>query len=188
MTKSPSAAAAQPPLDDRPGLQIVGQRDRAEIVAERRAEPRRGRLHRGDARHDAMSSARQAGSPALDRLEHRRRHGEDAGIAARDDARRAGPPRRGRARGGRGRARRGCRWRGGAGPARAARGRDRARSRRGRSRAASAALASGVSQSRRARARGRRRERAASRPPPLAGHEHQREIGRRVVALSRERQ
>ena len=39
----------QAPLDDRPGLQIVGERDGAEIMAERRAEPRRRGLHGGDA-------------------------------------------------------------------------------------------------------------------------------------------
>ena len=50
MTKSPSAAASRRARDDVPGLQIVGQRDRAEIMAERRAEPRRRRLHRADAR------------------------------------------------------------------------------------------------------------------------------------------
>ena len=42
----------EPPLDQVPGLEIVGQRQRAEIVAERRADPRRDREHRGDAGHD----------------------------------------------------------------------------------------------------------------------------------------
>ena len=55
----------EPPLDEAPGLQIVGQRDRAEIVAERRAEPGGGGLHGGDAGHDAdVETSRQAGSPA----------------------------------------------------------------------------------------------------------------------------
>ena len=58
------ARGVEPALDDRPGLQIVGERDRAEIMAERRAEPRRRRLHRADARQrPRSSSARHAGSP-----------------------------------------------------------------------------------------------------------------------------
>ena len=39
----------EPPLDQVPGLEIVGQRQRAEIVAERRADPRRDREHGGNA-------------------------------------------------------------------------------------------------------------------------------------------
>ena len=42
----------QAPLDDRPGLQVVGERDRAEIVTERRAEAGRRRLHRRDPGRD----------------------------------------------------------------------------------------------------------------------------------------
>ena len=75
---------AQAPLDDRPRLEIVGKRDGAKIVAERRAEPGRRRLHRGHAGADC-DVEREPFRILLDRLEHRRRHGEDARIAARDD-------------------------------------------------------------------------------------------------------
>ena len=53
-------------------------------MAERRAEPRRGGLHRGDAGDDG-DVERAPGRHVLDRLEHGGRHGEDAGIAAGDD-------------------------------------------------------------------------------------------------------
>ena len=71
------------PLDHAPGLEVVGQRHGAEIMAERRADPGGGGEHGGDAgRHDDVEGppGRRAG---LDRLEDRRRHGEDARIAAR---------------------------------------------------------------------------------------------------------
>ena len=78
----------QPALDDRPGLEIVRKRDGAEVVAERRAEPRRRRLHRRDAGRDCDIELEPA-RIVLDRLEHRRRHRENAGIAAGDDRDRA---------------------------------------------------------------------------------------------------
>ncbi len=76
------------PLDDRPWLQVVGKRDGAEIVAERRAEPRRRRLHRRDAGDD-RDVERPPSRLLLDRLEHSRGHGEHARIAAGDDGDRA---------------------------------------------------------------------------------------------------
>ena len=182
MTKSPSAAALQPPLDDRPGLQIVGERDRAEIVAERRAEPRRRRLHRDDAGRDrdverapfaARSSIASNTAAAI---------AKTPGIAARDDRDRAPFRRELAARGGRGRVRRDCRWRARAGPAARPGGRDKGRSRRCRSppRSRRPPPASSI---RRARGRARRSRRARSRPPPPAGHQDQREIGRGVALL-----
>ena len=109
----------QAPLDDRPGLQIVGERDRAEIVAERRAEPRRRRLHRRDAGRDhdverapfrlAPRSPRTPPPPWRRRRDRRRRR-----------PRRRGPPRPATARAARGRARRDCRLHARAGPGRSA--------------------------------------------------------------------
>ena len=72
-------------LDHRPRLALVGERDHAEVVAERRARARRGGLHRRDAGDDAHGQAREARAAVLDRLVDRRRHGEDAGVARRDD-------------------------------------------------------------------------------------------------------
>ena len=53
-------------------------------MAERGAEPRRGRLHGGDSRQNVYVEIAPGGIAIVDRLEHRRRHGENAGIAARD--------------------------------------------------------------------------------------------------------
>ena len=55
-------------------------------MPERRADPRRRRLHRGDARDDPHLEAAPACIARFDRLEHRRGHGEDAGIAAGNDS------------------------------------------------------------------------------------------------------
>ena len=73
------------PLDQLPRLEIVGQRQRAEIVAERRAGAGRDREHGGDARHDGDVERAPGMRPALHRLQHRGGHGEHAGVAARDD-------------------------------------------------------------------------------------------------------
>ena len=69
-------------FDQLPGLQIVGQRDRAEIMAERRADARGDRQHRGDAGHDGQLDVAPFRRAGLDRLADCRRHGEHAGIAA----------------------------------------------------------------------------------------------------------
>ena len=52
MTKPAPRRRVEPALDQLPRLEIVGERDRAEIVAERRADARGDRQHRGDAGHD----------------------------------------------------------------------------------------------------------------------------------------
>ena len=70
----------EPALDQLPGLQIVGQRDRAEIMAERRADARGDRQHRGDAGHDGqldVAPFRRAGrrSPRRPPPPWRRRRG-----------------------------------------------------------------------------------------------------------------
>ena len=75
----------EPPFDQVPGLQIVRQRDGAEIMPERRADPGRDGQHGGDAGHDGQVDRAPFGRSGLDRLADRRRHGEDAGIAAGDD-------------------------------------------------------------------------------------------------------
>ena len=74
----------EPLLDQLPRLQIVRQRDGAEIMPERRADAGCDRQHRGDARHDRQVERAPFRRSGLDRLADRRRHGEDAGIAARD--------------------------------------------------------------------------------------------------------
>ena len=55
-------------------------------MAERRADPRRDREHRGDARHDGQVELAPALRPGFDRFADRGGHGEDAGIAAGDDS------------------------------------------------------------------------------------------------------
>ncbi len=75
----------QPQFDQIPRLQIVGQRDGAEIMAERRADAGGDREHGGDAGHDGDVDGAPFGRAGLDRLADGRRHGEDAGIAAGDD-------------------------------------------------------------------------------------------------------
>ena len=54
-------------------------------MAERRAETGRRRLHRGHAGRN-LDLKVEPSRVVLDRLEHRRRHGEDAWIAARNDS------------------------------------------------------------------------------------------------------
>ena len=146
MTKSPSAAARQPPLDDRPGLQIVGQRDGAEIVAERRAKASRRRLHGRDARGHARRRARAI------RAFPRSPRTRPQPWRTRRDRRRTRPrprdppsPVAGRAA--RGRARRDCRSRARAGRTAASSARHRPRSRRRRTPRRSRAPLPGVIQS-----------------------------------------
>ena len=122
------------PLDQLPRLQIVGQRQRAEIVAERRAGAGRDREHGGDARHDGDVERAPGLRPALHRLQHRGRHGEHAGVAARDDGdvgAIGGMAQRGFERA---RLPRDCRTRAAPGSAAPARGRDKAHNRKARRR------------------------------------------------------
>ena len=53
-------------------------------MAERRPDPRRHREHRGDAGDDRNVERAPGRGTSLDLLAHRRRHGEHAGISARD--------------------------------------------------------------------------------------------------------
>ena len=69
----------QPLLDHRPGLQIVGEIDRAEVMAERRTGARCGGQHRGHTGQHADGKVLQFGR-GLQRLEHGGGHREHAGI------------------------------------------------------------------------------------------------------------
>ena len=71
-------------LDHRPRLQIVGEIDRAEIMAERRAGARGGGQHRGDAGQHADGKLVPL-RRLFQRLEHGGRHREHAGVAGGDD-------------------------------------------------------------------------------------------------------
>ena len=124
----------EPALDQLPGLEIVGERDRAEIVAERRADPGRDREHRRHAGHDDEIQRAPAARPRLDLRAHRGRHGEHAGIAAGDDRDLRALCRMAERRRRRARPPRDCRRRGGPGRRARERGRDRGRSRRPRRR------------------------------------------------------
>ncbi len=109
----------EPALDQLPRLEIVGERERAEIMAERRADPRRDREHGGDAGHDGRHRARASSpvrfrSPRRSRPPWRRRR--DRRPRRR---RRCAPCAAWRARRRRARLPRGCRTRGGSCPARA---------------------------------------------------------------------
>ena len=53
-------------------------------MAEERADPRRRSEHRGNARHHLDLQRPPFRLALVDRLEHRARHGEHAGIAGRD--------------------------------------------------------------------------------------------------------
>ncbi|KGW79234.1 hypothetical protein Y046_3854 [Burkholderia pseudomallei MSHR2990] len=69
-------------FDDRPRLQVVRQRDQAEIVAERRAGFGRRRERGRHAGHDVELDGRPARVVgAVERLEHGGRHREHAGVA-----------------------------------------------------------------------------------------------------------
>ena len=94
----------EPGCDHRPRGQQVGQRDGAEIVAERRAERARRRpasreTPGTDDDLDARASRRRA--LAVDQLEDQRGQAVDAGIARRDQRHAAPFARRGRGRAGR---------------------------------------------------------------------------------------
>ena len=78
------AGRVEAPLDDLPRLELVRQRDDAEVVAQRRADPGRGRLHRREARHDPHLDVGQR-DIAVDDLQHGGGHREDARVARRDD-------------------------------------------------------------------------------------------------------
>src|SRR5208282_844882 len=75
----------EPPLDQLPRLEIVGERERAEIVAKRRADPRRNSEHRRDTGYDGDVERTPDLWSELDLFANRRRHGEDAWVAAGDD-------------------------------------------------------------------------------------------------------
>jgi hypothetical protein len=78
--RSPQAS-----LDRFPRFQIVRQRDRAEVCAERRADFCCSRKHRRYPRLDANIEVSPGGIAGFDRFENRSRHREDTGIAARDN-------------------------------------------------------------------------------------------------------
>ena len=82
--KVAGGGGGEPALDDRPGLEIIGEREDAEVMAQRSAEASRRRLHRRHARRYSDVERAKA-RVRLDRFEHRRRHREYARIAARDD-------------------------------------------------------------------------------------------------------
>ena len=75
----------EPPLDQLPRLEIVGQRQRAEIVAEWRADARSDGEHRGNARYDLDVERAPARRSGFDLLAHGRGHGEHSRIAAGND-------------------------------------------------------------------------------------------------------
>ncbi|OWK21576.1 hypothetical protein AJ88_17500 [Mesorhizobium amorphae CCBAU 01583] len=80
-----AGSGQQTQFDQLPWLQIVGQRDGTEIMAERRADTGGNREHGGDAGHDGDVDSAPFGRAGLDRLADSRRHGEDTGIAAGND-------------------------------------------------------------------------------------------------------
>jgi hypothetical protein len=80
-----------------PGLQVVRQGDGAEVPAQRRPQTRGGGEHGRDPGHDLDLQIAPGGIAPLHRLEHRRGHGEDAGVAAGADRHR--PPLRGQHQG-----------------------------------------------------------------------------------------
>ncbi len=76
----------QASLDDGPGRHEVGQRDRAEIVAQRGAQARGRGLKRRDPGADAdRHTAPRRPVLAVEKLEDQRRHGVDAWIAGADE-------------------------------------------------------------------------------------------------------
>ena len=130
----------------------------------------------------SISSARQAGSAALDRLEHRARHARTRRDRRPTPRRRAAPrrPTTARARA-RSRSSAVVRRRGVAGRRLGATRRDTGHSRPGRSRRASAAAAPAASAARRRPGRGRQWRDARSSCALPAGHQHHREIRRRLT-------
>ena len=166
MTKPAAGRRIEPPLDQLPRLEIVRQRQRAEIVAERRAGPRRDREHGGDAGHDgdverppglgpASRSPRTPPPPWRTRRDRRPTRWRRARPARHG----AAPPRRARPP-------RDCRTHAASDRRAPERGRDRGRSRRAhrRRRAPRAPRASGSGR-RPGRAR-RRRARPLTAAPP----------------------
>ena len=187
MTKSPSAAARSRRSMVCPGLQIVRQRDRAEIAPKRRADFGGGSQHRGDAGLDMdveLAPGRIASSrpprtpppPSRTRRDRRRR-----------PQRLCRPRRRASAHAAPDRVRRGCRRRGGAG--------------RGRSSMNAieiGAIADEIGRARKRARRGRRQQvsdpgprptttASRSQPPPLAGNQHHRKIWTAGLAALRQR-
>ncbi len=78
--------SAQPALDHRPGRQQVGERDGAEIMAERRADARSGGLQRREAGDHGERDAAPVGPVlAVDPLEDQAREAVDPGIARGDE-------------------------------------------------------------------------------------------------------
>ena len=107
--KTRACRGIEPALDQLPRFEIVGQRKRAEIVAERRADPRRDGKHGGNAGNEGdIERAPRFGS-GLDGFAYGGRHGENAGVAARHDGDVARRARHDRARRRRARPLRDCR-------------------------------------------------------------------------------
>ena len=134
---------AEPALDDGPRLEIVGERDGAKVMAERRAKPRRRRLHRGHPWRN-LNVELQPLRIVFDGLEHSRRHRKHARIAAGNDGDRRGLPWRASTQAGRAPFQPDCRSRARVGPAAMRAAPHTGRSRQCRSHVSIAALASGV--------------------------------------------
>ena len=117
---------------DIPRLEVVRQRDGAEIMAERGAEAGRGGEHGGDAGNDGDVEAAPDVGSVLDRLEHGTCHGEHTRIARRDHCDRAALLARGPGPAARGPVPPGCPRHGAAVRRGRARARGRRRSPRGR--------------------------------------------------------
>ena len=69
-------------LNDGPGLEVVGERDRTEIMPERCAGPCRNGQHGGDARYDAEFDGAPLWRPGFHGLANGGGHGKDAGVTA----------------------------------------------------------------------------------------------------------
>ena len=83
--KSRLRGGIEPALDQSPRLEIVRERERAEIMSKGSADARGDRKHCGDARHDGDVEGPPGFRSGFDLRAHRGRHGKHAGIAARDD-------------------------------------------------------------------------------------------------------
>src|SRR4029077_16110461 len=73
-------------LDRLPRLEIVGERQRTEIVTKRRADPRRHRQHRSNSRNKDDLKHAPGIRASCDLLADRRRHREHTWIAAGDNS------------------------------------------------------------------------------------------------------
>ena len=184
MTKPAVGGGVEPALDQVPRLEIVGQRERAEVMAERRADPGGHRQHRGDAGDDGeverapgrpgpLRSPRTPPPPWRTRRDRRRRR-----------PRRSRPAPRGAARPRRGRPPRGCRRHGAPGRRARERGRDRGRSRRCASAARKRRAGLRGEPARVARAEADDGEMPAHDRALPARHQHDGEIGRASSVLS----